>query len=110
MTCHFPGAVELAHADSHELEDGVTARMAEYKLAEKDKFRGAKIAAAGSLTGGLVWTKRKWQGLGQWHKSWSRLHHAVSTCCVCARTLSAISELLMNAWPQLTARHAVPAS
>ncbi len=51
----FPAAVELAHADSHELEDGVTARMAEYKLAEKDKFRGAKIAAAGSLTGGLVW-------------------------------------------------------
>ena len=48
--------MELAHADSHELEDGVTARMAEYKLAEKDKFRGAKIAAAGSLTGGLVWT------------------------------------------------------
>ena len=33
----------------------MTARMAEYKLAEKDKFRGAKIAAAGSLTGGLVW-------------------------------------------------------
>ena len=47
----------------------MTARMAEYKLAEKDKFRGAKIAAAGSLTGGLVWTKKNQQELGQWHKS-----------------------------------------
>ena len=60
----------------------MTARMAEYKLAEKDKFRGAKIAAAGSLTGGLLWNNHL-SGRGE------TLTHVtaatapgVSTCCV----------------------------